>query len=595
MGNKRGDPVRLHLVIVGGGATGAAVLANILKRKSTFGNVEITIIEPAAELGLGKAYSSKDPANILNVPVGKMTLFEDEPADFVEWVEKNLDHEHTFKYWPFVPRSWFGQYVGTRIRENDPGFYKHCRDRVVSLKRTSRGWEIKTREHGTILSDLVLVATGYTDLPQTHTLRFTPPADQSNSAHGAIPSRRAPQRASSASVNSASSLMEQFEKSLIHPYDSARLENIPSGDRVLIVGAGLTAIDVLRKIGPGRKQTITFLSRHGIFPMAHPKNPPTETLTVPFLPGMRPIQILQVLRAIVNAKAGPALRSKINSVQAHSPAGRPESELVWAALIDQVRGQAQDIWLSWNEREKSQFVRHLKTLWEVGRHRLPPIVAEELAADRMQEKVKIFAGHIVATRLASEGKTECIVEYRPRGQTQTRELRCDWIVLATGHPIDQSLVDRSPPIGFKKAPLGLGYLNNSEKNLWFVGPASRYGLWEVTAMPEIRRQIGHILDDVAQALATMRPCQASGIFALINRPPRYLGYLLSKFRFHPHESGETYWQHFFEAIKITVKITTLASFALVHAALPFFFKETTSGKLRDLAFKVGQRRLKKRH
>ena len=58
---------------------------------------------------------------------------------------------------------------------------------------------------------------------------------------------------------------------------------------------------------------------------------------------------------------------------------------------------------------------------------------------------------------------------------------------------------------------------------------------------------------------------------------------------HPQEVGMTYLQHFVFAFSVTFKLMIAAFCCSVHAFLPFLFTTTTSGIVRDLHEKIGDR------
>src|SRR5476649_1711836 len=76
-----GAPV--HIVIIGGGFTGAALAIQLGRQAQLAG--EVTVIEPRAMVGCGLAYSTGDPAHRINVPADKMQLSCAEAGDFERW------------------------------------------------------------------------------------------------------------------------------------------------------------------------------------------------------------------------------------------------------------------------------------------------------------------------------------------------------------------------------------------------------------------------------------------------------------------------------------------------------------------------------
>src|ERR1700722_13967745 len=102
-----------HLVIVGGGATGSLAL---LKAASLSIPIQVTILEPNAQLGLGRAYSTRSLSHLLNVPTKKMAIFREKPEDFEQWVLSREPRAKDASTWPFVPRIWFGAYLKEKLK-----------------------------------------------------------------------------------------------------------------------------------------------------------------------------------------------------------------------------------------------------------------------------------------------------------------------------------------------------------------------------------------------------------------------------------------------------------------------------------------------
>ena len=74
-----------RIAIAGGGAAGALVATNLLRLGGA--GLEIVVVEPRAELGLGVAYATRDPWHRLNVPASIMSAFPDDPDHFRRWLD----------------------------------------------------------------------------------------------------------------------------------------------------------------------------------------------------------------------------------------------------------------------------------------------------------------------------------------------------------------------------------------------------------------------------------------------------------------------------------------------------------------------------
>ena len=485
-------------LIIGGGASGVITALELESRCGE--HLDITIVEPNAELGRGQAYVKTDVKNanqdLLNVPAGKMSPSVALPDDFVNWLKVKGSAESQYPYWPYVPRVIFGDYLSEKISQRLSPSLRHVKSRVTDLAMKQRFWCAQLDSGEKIQADFVVISSGY--------------------------------------VAPRSPVVSKTESN--------------KKKRILVVGSGLSAIDLWRRCAVANEAEIVFLSRHGLLSMAQPADP--KPVNLPRLSGMSPHQILRVVRSLQRV-----------------------GQLAWQDLADGIRTEAQSIWSCWTERERKQFLRHIKTYWEVMRHRLPLKMGNELQAALDAGQV-----HIIAGRLTTEPESTADgikVSYVPRGHSSVTSECFDTVFFATGTRIDQSLskVARSfASARFGPCPLGFGYKNMVAPRLWLMGPASKSLLWEITAVPEIRVQAHRTAKEIAATLH-----QASQPF-------------MESFNTHPRLSGESYWGHFQTACKFSRMLAGSATVSFVHAVFPNLFVETASERLRDLAYVLFRRR-----
>ena len=81
------------------------------------------------------------------------------------------------------------------------------------------------------------------------------------------------------------------------------------------------------------------------------------------------------------------------------------------------------------EVERRRFVRHLRSYWDVHRHRLPPQMASRLDALRRSGHLEVNAGRIVAMQADAD---RLRVTWRRRGSAVLRTLVADVVVNAIG-------------------------------------------------------------------------------------------------------------------------------------------------------------------
>ncbi|HYO75142.1 MAG TPA: FAD/NAD(P)-binding protein [Thermoanaerobaculia bacterium] len=231
---------------------------------------------------------------------------------------------------------------------------------------------------------------------------------------------------------------------------------------VLLIGTGLTAIDVAMAIrAEGHTGPIYALSRHGRLPQPHAPSTARPLASVPFA---TPLEALRWVR----------------------------SQEEWRSAIDSLRPHTSTIWRNWSDAQRASFLRHLRSLWDVHRHRAAPAVLAEL-------RLQVLRGRIVSMSGALD------VIWQPRGSDATRTLQVARAINCTGPASDYARLDLPLVVQLRRAGwlvpdalrLGVetaddGRLLGSDgqpvDGLYTLGPLRRPALWESTAIPEIREQ-----------------------------------------------------------------------------------------------------------
>lgn len=102
------------IAIIGCGASGTMVLANLIKQ-ATPGTMQVSVFHEGTPLARGIAYSTPVDGHLLNVTADDMGMWEDNKNDFFEWLEQNYSNKYHKK--SFVPRKIFGEYLVDRLNE----------------------------------------------------------------------------------------------------------------------------------------------------------------------------------------------------------------------------------------------------------------------------------------------------------------------------------------------------------------------------------------------------------------------------------------------------------------------------------------------
>jgi uncharacterized NAD(P)/FAD-binding protein YdhS len=254
-----------------------------------------------------------------------------------------------------------------------------------------------------------------------------------------------------------------------------------AGERVLLVGTGLTAVDSAIALHSQEMPcAVHMLSRRGILPQVH-------KLAVP-------VSMPPLLRNRGN------LRLLLRELRGHIEDAR-QADGCWRAIVDALRPVSNEIWQQLRVAERKRFIRHLKPYWESHRHRLAPEIRARLDAYRASGSLRVIAGRIQAVR-SHEGSSQVRLGLKGGGE---HLLEVDRIISCTGiqenysnsrRPLIRSLVESGAACA---NDLGIGFRTDvhgalvdaaltPSSVLFTLGPPRRGELFESTAVPEIRAQ-----------------------------------------------------------------------------------------------------------
>ena len=184
---------------------------------------------------------------------------------------------------------------------------------------------------------------------------------------------------------------------------------------VLLVGSGLTMIDAALRLAAIRPRLrhIYVLSRHGWLPQPQASQP---------LPAINPD-----VRGALDAARGSTLalvRAFRAQTRAVAAAGGD-----WREVLALARAQLPGVWNSLDATQRARFLRHVRSLWDVNRHRVP---AGPLAAVQSLARMGVLEVH--AGRLEEATLRDDVVEilWRPRGAVRSRAWLVDRVINCTG-------------------------------------------------------------------------------------------------------------------------------------------------------------------
>jgi uncharacterized NAD(P)/FAD-binding protein YdhS len=264
-------------------------------------------------------------------------------------------------------------------------------------------------------------------------------------------------------------------------WTEAAYEGLDPTSPVLLVGSGLTAVDaVLALDQSGHRGPIHVLSRHGKWPLEHETKKPAISFGV--LEGDLTMRgLLKTLRMLKPEEMGRDGR----------------------AVVDALRPQTASIWTRLPLPERRRFLRHVRYLWEIHRHKMPQQVADKLAAMRTSGRLTTYAGRLVEAIKTSPSSVR--VELRLRGNGEVKHFDVSRIINCTGGEGDPAksndpLMQNLLADGLAQSdPLRLGLMTDEtgalistdgsvSKMIFTLGPLRRGMLWESTSIPEIRVQ-----------------------------------------------------------------------------------------------------------
>jgi len=239
------------VAIVGGGFSGSALAINLARHEG----MSTLLLHRRPQAGFGLAYSTTDAAHLLNVRAANMSALPDEPDHFTDWIDaRGLGTGRCF-----APRQVYGDYLSALLeqsREAAPDRLCLRQGDVQAIRRVDDGFLLCLEQGQQIRAGRVVLAMGN------------------------LPARTPPGLAG----------IEGDPRYIPDPWSADPAAGLSVGDPVLLLGTGLTAIDVaLRLAEAGYGGPITALSRRGLLPRQHDASPPPPPLATPPAPTVRAI------------------------------------------------------------------------------------------------------------------------------------------------------------------------------------------------------------------------------------------------------------------------------------------------------------------
>jgi uncharacterized NAD(P)/FAD-binding protein YdhS len=438
---KSDDGIRsVDAVVIGGGFSGTTLAAQLQRRGLT-----PVIIEGSGRAGRGTAFSTPEEVHLLNVPAGRMSAWPDQPDHFAQEVAAE-GHEPG----DFVPRWRFGAYLRGIL---DGAAVELVEQGAVQTEREADFWVTTLADGSRIRSRALVLAQG-NQAPQ--------PVE---AARGISP--------------------ELFVNDPWSDEGRAAISRAAeSGGDVLIVGTGLTMVDVVLSLDAGGHQGhIVALSRRGLAPHVHAAHQ-AAPIELAKLPQGSLVDLWRWLR-------------------------KRSAAVGWRAAVDSLRPHSHTLWQALGGEQQRRFLRHARPWWDVRRHRIAPQVAAVIGRLVSEGRLEIVAGRI---ETLEGGNPELVAGIKRRGMDEIGTRGFALGVNATG-PLG-SISRSGDPLLKGMFEAGLARPDHLElgievdgksrvagtANAWALGPMSKGRFWEITAVPDIRGQVAAVADDIVEEL-----------------------------------------------------------------------------------------------
>ena len=430
------------VAIIGGGFSGTILAAQLARR-----GISCALIEGSGRVGRGVAYSTKEPAHLLNVRADGMSAWPGEPSHFAERFAKQGGDAGGF-----AERRFFAGYLKDILDEATSMGAEVVEAFATGARRRDGSWLIDLDDGGTIQTEALALAIGNQD-PEP-----------------------------------LGALAAAGDRYIANPWGSeaqAAVENLTAtSGSALLVGSGLTMVDLALSLdAAGYRGRALALSRRGQVPRSHARfeAAPVEYEEVP---------------------AG-NLRGIWRWLR------RRSAEVGWRAAIDSLRPHSHAVWQSLDGEQQRRFLRHARPWWDVHRHRIAPEVGQTLARLVAERRLEVIAGRIVASERHGD-EVQVTIRKRGASMPQTLRFdyafNCTGplhAIARSRNPLLRSLLD-----GGQVRPdhLGIG-LEVDERSrtvpgerLWALGPLTKGRYWEIIAVPDIREQAAAVAEDISKEL-----------------------------------------------------------------------------------------------
>lgn len=438
-----------RIAIVGRGFSG--MMAAIALMKSVRTPFHLQLFDPNSSVSGGEALASTRSSTILNTRVRDLSVATGNADDFNDWLCTNAEFRAAvpaaipgFRQ-IFVPKQLFSDYVYQRFADalsaRKDITVQVCHEPVVAIRRS----------HG----DRFLLESANPANPLFDTVILA-------TGYG-LPANDIPEPEPS-------------------PIRAQRLVARP---HTVLCGSGIRVVDQLLQLrDAGYTGQITIISKHGFLPQSHTPNSADPVFPADDLPQGLP-DIVRFIRAACRRA----------EEEGHS----------WQAVMNGLRKHARSLWRSLPARQKHQFNRHLRAIYDSHRNRLPEAMHARLRSE-------LADGNTVLRRGAAGRRGLSGMFFRPAGSSTAEVIHAERIVDCRCRAPDlNSLLMRSLLAEGLAArdELSLGLAVNQRGELcleggsitdgiYAIGPLGLGSLPDIDLVPEIVSQAYAVAEAMAK-------------------------------------------------------------------------------------------------
>ena len=435
------DQQEAQVAIIGAGFSGTMAAVQLARR-----GISAVLIGRSPQAGKGVAYSTEDPAHLLNIPAAKMSAWPDRPDDFVKAIAGE-----GFGPDDYVPRMLFGCYLRRIL---DGSAVTLIEGEALAVERSGGGYKVRLGDGRTIGVAALVLAPGNQPPDALPFAKDLPERLFATDPWGA---------AGRAAIGAA----------------------VASGGDVLVVGSGLSMIDVALSLdSAGHRGRLVAVSRRGQMPrVSFPLR--SELPSSDLAPSGSLAELWRWVR-------------------------QRTTEIDWRDAVDSVRPRTHILWQLLSESDQKRFMRHARPWWDVHRHRIAPQVGAIVAAMIASGRMEVLAGRIQSMRESEGGLEAAIRQRGKAEADAPRQfavgINCTGPLHAISRTRDgvlRSLLDQGLA---EPDQLGIGLKVDDQvrvigaPRLWAMGSLGKARYWEIIAVPDIRVQAEQVAEAIAKEL-----------------------------------------------------------------------------------------------